>query len=73
MRLPKNFKLVVARKKTESYAIINELIKSMRPYADDDKLFNAVDAIRVFIAHQNEFLNTLICKEAETTQKEGDI
>lgn len=72
VRLPKNIRQVVKKKKTESYAMVDELIKSMRPYANDDRLFNAVDAVRVFIAHQNEFLNTLICEEAEAAlAKEG--
>lgn len=71
VRLPKNIKIVVARKKTESNAIINELIHAMCPYADDDRLFKAVDALRVFVAQQNDFIDTFSNSEAALA-KEGD-
>lgn len=70
VRLPKNFKLVAARKKTERNAIINELIHAMRPYADDDRLFKAVDAVRAFVAQQNEFIDTLSNAEAALGKEE---
>ena len=69
VRLQKNFKIVVARKKTESNAIINELIHAMCPYADDDRLFKAVDALRVFVAQQNNFIDTL--SNSKAALKEG--
>lgn len=60
-------KAVVAKKKTESNAIVNELIRAMCPYADDDRLFKAVDALRVFVAQQNNFIDTLF--NSETAKK----
>lgn len=65
VRLPKNFNLTAAKKKTECNALVNDLIISMSPYANDDRLFKAVDAIRVFVAKQNEFIDSLTREEAE--------
>lgn len=73
IKLPKNFKTVVEKKKAESNAIINELIRALRPYATYDRLFKAVDAVRVFVARQNYFIDTLLNYETSLKGDSEDV
>ena len=48
-------------KETDSFAI-TELIRAIRPYASDDRLFKAVDAVRVIVHQQEEAIERLLSK-----------
>lgn len=60
MKVTPAMKLKSAKLKTEGNAIMNELIKAMRPYANDYRLFRAVGKARAFISNQNDFINAIL-------------